>query len=455
MLDIDLIRRDPAGTMAALDRRGSHIDVEPILVADRRRRELIARIEAIRGDRKRLGQEIGRKRGAGEETGELEAEAASARDELGALTPELETVESELRDRMLELPNLPDERVPAGGKEANRVVRTWGEPPDLPNPEDHVEISRRLGLVDHERGTKLGGRGFWLYRGMGAALEWALLDYFVRSHVADGYEFMLPPHLLLDEVGYAAGQFPKFVDDVFHLQTAEGERPRFLLPTAETAILSVFGGEILEADELPRKAFAYTPCYRREAGGYRTEERGTVRGHQFNKVELFQFVAPEGAEAALDGARRQGRAPRAGARPALPDVAAGRRGRERVDGDHLRRRGVDPEHGHLQGGVVGVARPRLPGAAREHPLPGRRQAHGVRPHAQRVGARDEPPRARPARAAPAAGRLRGRPGAAPALARDGPAGPAAGVTTRNLRRGVLSPARRSSQRRPSPSRRKP
>ena len=111
---------------------------------------------------------------------------------------------------------------------------------------------------------------------------------------------MLPPHLLLDEVGYAAGQFPKFVDDVFHLQTAEGERPRFLLPTAETAILSVSGDEILEADELPRKAFAYTPCYRREAGGYRTEERGTVRGHQFNKVELFQFVAPEGAEAALD-----------------------------------------------------------------------------------------------------------------------------------------------------------
>ena len=300
MLDIDLIRRDPDGTMAGLERRGSRIDVAPILAADRRRRELIARIEAIRGDRKRLGQEIGRRRGAGEDTATLEAEAASARDELGALTPELETVESGLRDLMLELPNLPDERVPAGGKEANRVVRTWGEPPDVPNAEDHVEISRRLGLVDHERGTKLGGRGFWLYRGMGAALEWALLDYFVRSHIADGYEFMLPPHLLLDEVGYAAGQFPKFVDDVFHLQTAEGERPRFLLPTAETAILSVFGGEILEADELPRKAFAYTPCYRREAGGYRTEERGTVRGHQFNKVELFQFVAPEGAEAALE-----------------------------------------------------------------------------------------------------------------------------------------------------------
>ena len=300
MLDIELIRRDPAKTMAGLERRGSRIDVEPILAADRRRRELIARTEAIRGDRKRLGQEIGRRRGAGEDSGALETEAAAARDELAALTPELETVEARLRELMLELPNLPDERVPAGGKEANRVVRTWGEQPERPSQEDHVEISRRLGLVDHERGTKLGGRGFWLYRGMGAALEWALLDFFTRSHFADGYEFMLPPHLLLDEVGYAAGQFPKFVDDVFHLQTAPGERPRFLLPTAETAILSVFGGEILEAGELPKKAFAYTPCYRREAGGYGADERGTVRGHQFNKVELFQFVTPEQAEAALD-----------------------------------------------------------------------------------------------------------------------------------------------------------
>jgi seryl-tRNA synthetase len=110
---------------------------------------------------------------------------------------------------------------------------------------------------------------------------------------------MLPPHLLLDEVGYAAGQFPKFYDDVFHLEVGTGERSRFLLPTAETAMLSVFSDEILPFAQLPKKTFAYTPCYRREGGSHRTEERGTVRGHQFNKVELFQFVAPEQAEAAL------------------------------------------------------------------------------------------------------------------------------------------------------------
>jgi seryl-tRNA synthetase len=162
-----------------------------------------------------------------------------------------------------------------------------------------VELSELLGLVDYERGTKLSGSGFWIYRGMGAALEWALLDFFCREHVADGYEFLLPPHLLLEKVGYDAGQFPKFRGDVFHLQADEGDRARFLLPTAETAILGMRADELLEEGELPLKSFAYTPCYRSERGGYRTEERGTVRGHQFNKVEIFQVVAPEDAEDAL------------------------------------------------------------------------------------------------------------------------------------------------------------
>ncbi len=296
MLDLELLRKQPDEVAAALERRGAGADLAPILEADRRRRELVDRVQTLNGERKRIGKEIGERKRAGEDTAELEQTATGAREELSALTPELEEVEQRLRDLMLELPNIPDPRVPAGGKENNQVVRDWGEQSSIAT--DHVEIATRLGLIDFERGTKLGGRGFWLYRGMGAVLEWALLDFFVREHLSDGYEFMLPPHLLLDEVGYAAGQFPKFYDDVFHLQTSEGERPRFLLPTAETAILSVFSGEVLE--DLPKKVFAYTPCYRREAGGYRTEERGTVRGHQFNKVELFQFVQPDQSEAALD-----------------------------------------------------------------------------------------------------------------------------------------------------------
>ena len=298
MLDLELLRKQPDEVAAALERRGAGADLAPILEADRRRRELVDRVQTLSGERKRIGKEIGERKRAGEDTAELEATATAAREELGSITPELGKVEQRLRDLMLELPNIPDPRVPAGGKESNQVVRDWGEQSSIDT--DHVEIATRLGLVDFERGAKLGGRGFWLYRGMGAVLEWALLDFFVREHLFDGYEFMLPPHLLLEEVGYAAGQFPKFYDDVFHLQTSEGERPRFLLPTAETAILSVFAGEVLDGAELPKKVFAYTPCYRREAGGYRTEERGTVRGHQFNKVELFQFVRPEQAEDALN-----------------------------------------------------------------------------------------------------------------------------------------------------------
>jgi seryl-tRNA synthetase len=299
MLDLELLRKQPDEVSAALERRGAGADLAPILEADRRRRELVDRMQAISGDRKRIGKEIGERKRAGDDTAELEQTATAAREELSGLTPELESVEQRLRELMLELPNIPDPRVPAGGKENNKVVREWGEQPP-PVPTDHVEIATRLGLIDFERGIKLGGRGFWLYRGLGAVLEWALLDFFVQEHLSDGYEFMLPPHLLLDEVGYAAGQFPKFYDDVFHLQTSEGERPRFLLPTAETAILSVFADEILDGDDLPKKVFSYTPCYRSEAGGYRTEERGTVRGHQFNKVELFQFVRPEQAEDALN-----------------------------------------------------------------------------------------------------------------------------------------------------------
>src|SRR3954469_1358621 len=233
MLDLELLRRQPEEVSQALTKRGSSVDIEPILDADRRRRELITRIESIRADRKRIGQEIGEKKRAGVDTEQLEVSATGAREELAALTPQLEDAEQRLRDLMLELPNLPDPRVPAGGKESNEVVRVWGEKPEAPIAQDHVEISTRLGLIDYERGTKLGGRGFWLYRGQGAVLEWALLDFFIREHLADGYEFLLPPHLLLDEVGYAAGQFPKFYDDVFHLEVGAGERvPQISAPAS-------------------------------------------------------------------------------------------------------------------------------------------------------------------------------------------------------------------------------
>lgn len=300
MIDLELIRKDTAAVQAALERRMDHVDLNEILELDKRRRELITEVETRRARRKEIAKSIGRLRAQKEDSSAMEAEAQTIKTEIAEMEAELNATQEATSDRLAQLPNIPDDRVPSGGKESNQVVKTWGEAPKLPDkPRDHVEMCNALDLIDYERGVKLGGAGFWIYKGLGAALEWALLDFFCREHFADGYTFMLPPHLLLDHCGFAAGQFPKFREDVFHVRATEDQRERFLLPTAETAILNVYGGEILDATSLPMKAFAYTPCYRREAGSYRTEERGTIRGHQFNKVEMFQFVAPEDAENAL------------------------------------------------------------------------------------------------------------------------------------------------------------
>jgi seryl-tRNA synthetase len=301
MLDIELIRSDPEFVRTALLKRMDSVDLEPILEADSQRRKLVSEVEAVRAERNRAAKEIGKLKASGADTTDAQKQAAALGDQVTAMQATLTDIETTLRELLLELPNLPDDRSPAGGKEANQVIHTWGSKPDLSDKAlDHVELCTRLGLIDYNRGTKLGGNGFWLYTGKGAALEWALLDFFNREHYAAGYQFMLPPHLLTEEAGYAAGQFPKFADDVFHIAEEQGGRNSFLLPTSETAIVNVYRDEILPADKLPLKAFAYSPCYRREAGSYRSEERGSVRGHQFNKVEMFQFTAPEGAEDALN-----------------------------------------------------------------------------------------------------------------------------------------------------------
>jgi seryl-tRNA synthetase len=301
MLDIELIRSNPEFVRQALLKRMDRVDLEPVLEADAQRRNLLREVEAARAERKRQAKEIGKLRASGADTAEAQQRAAALGDEISRMQAGLADIEKHLHGLLMELPNLPDDRSPAGGKEANQVIRTWGEPPALGDAAlDHVELCARLGLIDYARGVKLGGNGYWLYTGQGAALEWALLDFFNREHYAAGYQFVLPPHLLTEESGYAAGQFPKFYDDVFHIQSGEGERSSFLLPTAETALLNVYRDEIIPGESLPIKMFAYTPCYRREAGSYRSEERGTIRGHQFNKVEMFQFVAPEQADDALN-----------------------------------------------------------------------------------------------------------------------------------------------------------
>ncbi|HET9690000.1 MAG TPA: serine--tRNA ligase [Acidimicrobiales bacterium] len=301
MLDLRLIRDDTEGVAARLRTRVDDVDLDRIVALDAERRRLETRISELNAERNTLSKQFGAAARAGGDVEGLRRRSTEIGDEVAAAEERARAVAADLHDRLLELPNLPDDRAPVGGKEANRVVATWGGVPDLgPAPRDHVEMATALGLIDFERGAKLGGSGYWIYRGAGAVLEWALLDFFVRSHLADGYEFVLPPHVLLDECGYASGQFPKFYDDVYRLRSEGDERSSFLLPTAETALINVFRDEVLSEGELPRKMFAYTPCYRREAGSHRANERGTIRGHQFNKVELFQFTTPDQGPAALD-----------------------------------------------------------------------------------------------------------------------------------------------------------
>ena len=298
MLDINLIRTDAKKVKEALLKRMDSVDLEPVLALDRRRREIIVEADALKMKKNAASAGVKQLAPAAQQAVFAEMKEISAR--VKALDAEASKVEAELAALMAGLPNLPADDVVAGGKENNAVVREWGKLPQFSfEPKAHLELSKELGLIDYDRGAKLGGTGFWVYRNLGARLEWALLNFFVETHLASGYSFTLPPHILNYECGYTAGQFPKFKDDVFLIAGPE-DKTQFLLPTAETALISLHRDEIVKEDELPKKYFAYTPCYRKEAGGYGANERGMIRGHQFNKVELIQFARPEGSAAAFD-----------------------------------------------------------------------------------------------------------------------------------------------------------
>jgi len=303
MLDMKLIRDDPAKIKELLLRKEVDCSaaVDRILELDAARRDVIYRVEGWKAEQNRASKQIPAIKKAGGDVAAIFAQMNELKEDIKNADARLREIEEEYAALMLSLPNLPDEDLKPGGKENNEPIRYFGEKHSFDfEPKHHVELCTALGLIDYERGTKLAGSGFWLYRGMGARLEWALLNYFIDAHLADGYEFILPPHMLEYQCGLTAGQFPKFADEVYKIENPTDDRVHYMLPTAEAALASLFRGEILTEAELPRKMFAYTPCFRREAGSYRSDERGMVRGHQFNKVEMFQFTRPEDSDAAFD-----------------------------------------------------------------------------------------------------------------------------------------------------------
>lgn len=304
MLDIKYIKENPQEVIDRLAMKGkdAHEDITQIIALDSKRREIIAQTEQIKADQNRETKLVPQYKKEGKDTAPIFAKLK----ELSASAKELDTqlaqVETELTGWMLGLPNLPDRDLLPGGKENNQPLRYFGEPRTFDfEPKNHVDLCTDLGLIDYKRGAKLSGSGFWVYSGIGARLEWAILNYFIDFHIGNGYQFMLVPHMLSYECGQTAGQFPKFKDEVYWLEQQEGdERRRFMLPTAETALVSLHRDEILTEADLPKKYIAYTPCFRREAGSYRADERGMVRGHQFNKVEMVQYTLPEKSDEAFE-----------------------------------------------------------------------------------------------------------------------------------------------------------
>ena len=303
MLDIKYIKEKPEEVIERLAKKGKDAkeEIEAILALDAERRALISSTEAIKAEQNKTNKLIPQYKKEGRDVSEIFAKMKEMGAQVKADEEKLKEVETKFNTLMLGLPNLPDTDLLPGGKENNQPLRYFGEPKQFNfEPKNHVDLCTDLGLIDYKRGAKLSGAGFWIYSGVGARLEWALLNYFIDTHIKNGFELMLVPHMLGYECGLTAGQFPKFADDVYWLETAEDERRRFMLPTAETALVSLHRDEILTEADLPRKYISYTPCFRREAGSYRADERGMVRGHQFNKVEMVQYTLPEKSDEAFE-----------------------------------------------------------------------------------------------------------------------------------------------------------
>ena len=248
MIDIKLIRTNPDLVKANIKKREMNLDsvVDEILEIDAKRRELTGSTEAMKAEQNACTKKITAMKKAGEDVAPVMAEMKALSDKIKAADAELGEIEAKQQELMLGLPNMPDEDVAAGGKEQNVPVHYFGEQPKFDfEPKNHVDLCESLGMIDYPRGAKVGGNGAWIYRGAGARLEWALLNFFINEHLADGYELILPPHMLNYECGYVAGQFPKFSEEVYWIQNPTSADKKYMLPTAETVLVNLHRDEIL------------------------------------------------------------------------------------------------------------------------------------------------------------------------------------------------------------------
>ena len=291
MFDIKLIRDNPDAVREGLKNRRSPVDIDQVLALDARRRAAITEADALKSERNAVSKKIGELKRAGQDTSAIQAETKAIGEKIAALDAEVRDIEAEQQRLILAIPNLPHSSVPRGlGAEDNVVDRTWGEPRQFDfQPKDHVALGEALGLFDFPRAARMSGAGFPLFTGVGAKLQRALIAYMLDMHTQKhGYTELRPPYLVTTATMTGTGQLPKMAEDMYHCN----EDDLWLIPTAEVPVTNYYREEIIR-DPLPLKFVAYTPCFRREAGAAGKDTRGLIRVHQFDKVELVKFVAPE------------------------------------------------------------------------------------------------------------------------------------------------------------------
>jgi len=294
MLDLKAIRENPDELQRRLQTRDPEIRLDEIVRLDERRREIIHEVEQLKRRRNEASDEIAQLKRDGDDDAAQSriAEMKEISDRIKTIDQEQREIEADLNDRLARLPNVPHEDVPVSMDEDDKeIVRAHGEPPKLDfEPEHHLDLGERLGLLDFPRAARIAGSRFPMYVGWGARLEMGLIQFFWDYDFQTlGYQPVFPPFLGNSDAMYTASQLPKFQDDVYHIEKDD----LYLNPTSETILCNLHRDEILDADQLPLKYAAYTTCFRREAGAAGEEERGLIRMHQFNKVELFKFTDAE------------------------------------------------------------------------------------------------------------------------------------------------------------------
>ena len=295
MIDIKLIRENPDLVKKGIENKNDKSSVDEILAIDLERREKLQLVEDLKAKRNIASQEIGKLKKAGESTDSIMAEMKQVSDEIKKIDDNLKEINEKFKTLLQWVPNLPHSTTPVGkSAEDNVEARKW-QPEDFSfdldfKPFDHVELGKKLGILDFERGAKISGSGFPVYVGKGATLERALINFMLDYHIEHhGYKEALPPFVVNPESMYGTGQLPKMHEDMYHIEKDE----LYLIPTAEVPITNLHRNEILSEEELPINYVAYSACFRREAGSYGKESKGFLRVHQFNKVEMVKIVKPE------------------------------------------------------------------------------------------------------------------------------------------------------------------